>query len=355
MKRETAAQKRSTILKAIRFERPDYIPMTFHINDSCWQSYPQEALFDLMESHEFLFPDFKRPQGNYVPNFSAVARKTAPFTDDWGCLWETTKDGITGTVRKHPLADWTEFASYTVPDPNKCMGIGPVNWDDVEANIARLKESGEIISAGLRHGHTFLQLSDIRGYQNLIFDMSDDEPDLLKLIEMIEEFNMSIVKRYLNMGVDIMSYPEDLGMQIGPMISPAHFRKYIKPSYQHLMKPARDKGVIVHMHSDGHLHELIDDLIDGGVEIINLQDLVNGIDWIANRFAGKVCIDLDIDRQSITPNGTPMQIDALVREEVEKIGRKEGGLMMIYGLYPGVPLENVKALMDAMEKYAFYY
>lgn len=28
---------------------------------------------------------------------------------------------------------------------------------------------------------------------------------------------------------------------------------------------------------------------------------------------------------------------------------------MIYGLYPGVPLENVKAVMDAMEKYAVYY
>jgi uroporphyrinogen-III decarboxylase len=28
---------------------------------------------------------------------------------------------------------------------------------------------------------------------------------------------------------------------------------------------------------------------------------------------------------------------------------------MIYGLYPGVPLENVKALMDAMETYSFYY
>jgi hypothetical protein len=29
--------------------------------------------------------------------------------------------------------------------------------------------------------------------------------------------------------------------------------------------------------------------------------------------------------------------------------------MMIYGLYPGVPLANVKALMDAMDKYATYY
>jgi len=164
-----------------------------------------------------------------------------------------------------------------------------------------------------------------------------------------------IINKYLDLGVDILTYPEDLGMQNGPMLSPDYFRRYIKPSYQRLMKPARDKGVIVHMHSDGYIRELVDDIIDGGVEIINLQDLVNGIDWIADRFAGNVCVELDIDRQSITVNGTPQQVDALVREEVEKIGRKEGGLMMIYGLYPGTPLKNVKALMDAMEKYAFYF
>ena len=29
--------------------------------------------------------------------------------------------------------------------------------------------------------------------------------------------------------------------------------------------------------------------------------------------------------------------------------------MMIYGLYPGVPLENVGALMDAMERYATFF
>ena len=31
---------------------------------------------------------------------------------------------------------------------------------------------------------------------------------------------------------------------------------------------------------------------------------------------------------------------------------QEGGLMLSYGLYPGVPLENIRALMDAMERYA---
>lgn len=29
--------------------------------------------------------------------------------------------------------------------------------------------------------------------------------------------------------------------------------------------------------------------------------------------------------------------------------------MMIFGLYPGTPLENVTAVMDAMERYMTYF
>ena len=119
-----------------------------------------------------------------------------------------------------------------------------------------------------------------------------------------------------------------------------------------MMKLARDAGCIVHMHSDGDIRTLVDDIIDGGCQVINLQDLVNGIDWIAERFRGKTCVELDIDRQSVTFGGTPKDIDDLIREEVEKIGTPEGGLMMVYGLDPGTPIENAEAVAAAMEKYS---
>ncbi len=139
------------------------------------------------------------------------------------------------------------------------------------------------------------------------------------------------------------------------MISPDHFSKFIKPSYDRLMVPAREAGRLVHMHSDGDIRDLVELLIDSGVDTINLQDMVNGIDWIAANLKGRLCIDLDIDRQSVTRFGSPEKIDALIRNEVEMLGSKEGGLTMIYGLYPGVPIENVKAVMDAMERYSTYY
>lgn len=346
---------KENILRAIRFDTPEYIPMVFGINAACWAHYDHNALFDLMESHRMLFPDFRRPAGKYKPVYQLNSRADAPYTDPWGCVWETTENGITGSVHRHPLESWDCFADYTAPNPAKTDGTYPVDWNEISRDIKARKDAGEFTSGGLPHGHTFLRIQDIRGYENTLFDMCDGRRELLQLIEMVEEFNYGYISRWVELAPDMLSYPEDLGMQTGPMISPEHFRRYVKPSYQRLMKPARDKGIIVHMHSDGDIRSLADDLIDGGVEVINMQDLVNGIDWIAEKFAGRVCVDLDIDRQKITHSGNAAQIDSLIRTEVEKIGSKRGGLMMIYGLYPGVPLENAASLMDAMERYSLFY
>lgn len=346
---------RENYLRAVRFERPEYIPMQFYINESCWNHYPQEFLLEQIENHPFLFRDYVKPELPYTPFYRNVARKDEPYLDDFGCLWETSEDGITGTVVKHPIDDWDKLDEYKIPNPEKCMGIGTIDWQKEAETIEKERREGRLIRRGLRHGHTFLQLCDIRGYEDLLCDMVGEEEELDSLIGKVESFNLAIVRKYVDLKVDVMEYPEDLGMQIGPMISPEYFKRYIKPSYQRLMQPARDNGILVHMHSDGDIRSLIDDVIEGGVDVINLQDQVNGVDWIAEKFAGKVCVDLDIDRQFITVRGTPDDIDKLIKEEVSKIGRKEGGLTMIYGLYGGVPLENVKAVMDAMEKYAYYY
>jgi uroporphyrinogen decarboxylase len=185
--------------------------------------------------------------------------------------------------------------------------------------------------------------------------MMDGEPRLNGLIDMVVQFSQGIVGRYLDLGAAVMCYPEDLGAQNGPLISPGLFRRFIRPMYERLVAPARRAGCLVHMHSDGNIHALAEDLIAAGIDALNLQDLVNGVDWIAANLKGRLCIDLDVDRQQVTRFGTPEQIDALLRSEVETLGSREGGLMMIYGLYPGLPVENVAAVMDAMERYAGRY
>jgi len=347
--------RRENMIRAIRFEGPEAIPMRFAINGACWERYPREALEDLMEAHPLLFPAFKRSLRPIPPVHAPWRIAGRRYTDSWGCEWETAMNGVTGAVVRHALDDWDAFDDFRPPDPKKENGWTDIDWTQTSKSIRQCRTAGGLTIGSLRHGHTFLTLLYLRGYENLVFDMADGEPRLLRLLEMVESFNLAIVRQYVQLGVDVMAYPEDLGMQQGPMLSPEHFRTYIRPVYRRLMAPAREAGCIVHMHSDGDIRDLVDDLLDDGVQVLNLQDLVNGIDWIQDRLAGRICIDLDVDRQAVTRFGTPARIDALIREEVEKLGGRKGGLMMLYGLYPGVPLENVRALMDAMERYAGYY
>ncbi len=340
--------QRENMLKVIRFERPDYIPMIFAMSEACWYYYEPEALFELLESHPLLFPGYKRPE-NFEKRDPETINQKHEYTDAFGVVWEGAIDGIRGVIKKHPLDTWDNFENYKMPELPK------FDIEKMRADVQRTKDNGYFTSAGLEHGHTFLRITDLCGYEKALYDMYDDDENMKKLISMIEDYNYYFIDNYVKAGYDMIGYAEDLGMQVGPMLSPDLFRKYIKPSYQRLMKPARDAGIIVHMHSDGDIRDLSDDLIDGGVDILNMQDLVNGIDWIKENFAGKYCIDLDIDRQNITVFGTPKQIDDLIREEVEKLSSPQGGLMMIHGCYPGPSIENIKALMDAMEKYMHYW
>lgn len=347
--------ERENILRSYRFERPERVPVSCGFSGACYAHYPRESLDSLKEEHRLLFPGFERKPENGAPVFSPMRRADQPYTDSWGCVWETKENGITGAVVKHPIADWAAFNGYEPPSPAEHDGWGKIDWEAIRKGIAANRAAGRLAKGRLRHGHTFLTLTYLRGYENLLFDMCDAHPRLPELIAVVEEFNRGMAERYVEAGVDVMNYPEDLGMQEGPMISPDLFRRYIKPSYRRLIAPAKAAGCVIYMHSDGDIRELVPDLLDVGVEAINLQDLVNGLDWIEANLKGRVSVTLDIDRQSVTRYGTPRQIDEHVRRCVETLGSPEGGLQLMYGLYPGVPLENVRAVMDAMERYSFFF
>jgi hypothetical protein len=109
------------------------------------------------------------------------------------------------------------------------------------------------------------------------------------------------------------------------------------------------------MHTDGYIMDIADELIESGVDIVNPQDLVNGIDAIAATFKGRVCIQVDVDRQRVLPYGTPREVRDLIREEVMKLGSPAGGLEFVIGVYPPTPFANVEAVVAAMAEYRTYW
>jgi uroporphyrinogen-III decarboxylase len=172
---------------------------------------------------------------------------------------------------------------------------------------------------------------------------------------MVEAFNVDLVRRWLECRPDIMNFADDLGMQDRTLLSPAQFRRYITPTFSKLARMCKDAGVHTFLHTDGYVMNIVDQLLDWPIDVLNVQDLVNGIDNLAAEVKNNAAIDLDIDRQRIVPYGAPHEIAELIEEAVRKLGSPEGGLMMKVGIYPPTPPENVDALLTAFERYRTYW
>ena len=346
---------RENYVRNASFQCPEYMPVFIAISNASWDQWRGE-MEDVVARHPKLWPDFekgKRDWDNF--DFGPANTKDAPFKDAWGCVWESSVNGIEGVVTRHPLDNWDNWDNWQAPDPLVTDDRGPADWDTARREMAKRKEEGGLCEGGLPHGFMFMRMTYLRGFENMMMDMAVEDEMIWTLIDAIYEHNRVIVDQFLAMDVDIMGIGEDLGSQTASIIGPAMFRKYCKPTYEKLLRPCREKGLHVMMHSDGYIMDLIDDLMMAGVTIINPQDLCNGIDNLRREFKGRVCIRLDVDRQTIVPFGTPQEIRELVEEEVHTLGSAEGGLELIAGIYPPTPPRNVDALASAFEEFQTYW
>ncbi|MBP8952823.1 MAG: hypothetical protein KBI47_10570 [Armatimonadetes bacterium] len=346
---------RENYIRNARFQGPEWIPANVSISGAS-RVQLREDLEDVMARHPWMYPGFEKGKIDYDNfQFGNAYRAGEKFVDNWGCTWESSIDGIEGVVMGHPLSDWSALDTWQPPDPLKVGDRGPVDWDRIRADVAKAKAAGALTSGGVPHGFLFMRLTYLRGFENALLDMATGEPRMRTLVDMIVDHNMQIVRQYVDMGVDLMEFGEDLGTQTSSIISPRTFREWITPGYEKLIAPCAEKDMLVALHSDGYIMDLMDEFRFAGVNIINPQDLCNGIDNLAREVKGQFCIRLDIDRQTVVPFGTRAEIRELIEEEVRKLGSPQGGLEFICGIYPPTPAENVDAVLEAIKEFRTYW
>ncbi len=313
-------------MKSMLGLKPEYIPVSVGILPSAWMLH-REKLDAIVKKHPAIFGK-QDGQRNYDQVWSATYMAGA-HTDVWGCVWENVHHGQEAIVTRHPVPTREDVWKLKAPEKD----------------------------AGLPHGFMYLRLADLRGFEEVMIDFAEEPPELQMLIDTVLKYNLRQRDIWLSKQKEegaIFYVGDDLGMQHSLAMGPEKWRKYMKPCYMQIYKPVRDAGHYVYMHTDGMIYEIIPDLIECGVNVINPQFRANGLDNLVRVCKGKVCVDLDLDRQMF-PFCKPADIDAHVREAVKALGSPEGGLWLKGEVDDGVPLENVEALCDALEKYRGYY
>jgi hypothetical protein len=333
----------------MRFERPAWIPATVSILPATWFKHG-EALEAVVLRHPKLFPTY-RPGGFKKIGLDRSYKK-GRWTDAWGVVWDNLVEGMAAipVESEAPLRDWATLDRYHPPDPLRVDDHGnPVDWERRAQGVVRAKQNGGLAAGGMIHGFMYMRLFYLRGFENFMMDVATRDPRLGRLIEMVLKHNVALVDKYLEIGVEILHAGDDLGMQTSLPISPADWRRYLKPCFAAIFGPCRDRGVYGYLHTDGHILEIIPDLAECGVNVINPQIRANGLEGLVRVAKGKVCINLDLDRQ-LFPFATPEEVRAHVREAKQALHLPEGGLMLTAECAPDVPLKNIEAICQAIEE-----
>lgn len=343
---------RENYLRAIDFKSPERIPATISVFWPVWNTY-RESLEKIAEQYKCLFPGFHKGSILYEGGRGVIYEKRV-FTDPFGCTWLFNVKGYQGLVVGHPLENWPAWKNYSFPDPEEGLpveGGGLIPWEQVYESMDQARESGEPVVAGMPHGFFFQRLYYLRGFTNLLKDFVRKPPQVYELINALAEYNLELVNRLLKYPeVDIVSFGDDLGTQTCMPINPSMFREFIFPTYRLIFSRVRSRNARVKLHTDGRVVEVFDQLLEAGVNVLNIQDRVNGLENII-QLKDKVCIELDIDRQNLIPLGTPTDIEMHVRKIINLLGSEKGGLMLYAEVHPPTPLENIVALAEVLTKY----
>ena len=329
---------RERVGRAIHLQNPDRVPISHAVLPAAQLKYGQALAEILTEFRE----DFGWDYLSDLPleRFPAQYKKGLN-RDDFGTLWRVEWAGICGIPVDWPVKDLDRLAEYRWPQD---FPAGPPAGRQYSGHMGGFDERWYARGGWFTY---FEQLQQLRGMENLLVDLADGSRGLRKLLDDMLDFNLRWIDKWTKLEYDGLHFGDDWGGQRSLLIRPEAWRRIFKPRYAAMFERVRAAGMDIWFHSDGYVNEIVGDLIEIGVDVINIQSSVVGHDWIAHNARGRVAFRTDIDRQHVLPFGSPAEIREEVQRTFEACGTGRGGLIACGEVGPDVPLANIRALYEA--------
>lgn len=303
---------------------------------------PPEEYFDY--DTRFVLPDPTRLKTDFSVFFDRLDERV--HFDEWGVGSVPTLYEMPD-YKYHPLEKMehtAEIEAFPWPDFGDSY-----RYVKAAENVKAYHDRGYAV-CGEMYQTLFESAWLMRGMETFMTDFYL-EPEIAHAIcERITDIRIRQAREFAKTGVDIIRLGDDIVTQQGRMMSAETFREFFQPRIKRIVAAAKavNPEVIIFMHSCGHVEEVIDDLIEAGVEVLNpVQPECNDLRRIKERYGDRLSFWGGIGVQSVLPHGTPEEVRRSVVEAATRLGPSGVLLAPAHILDPAVPWENVLAFVEA--------
>lgn len=285
------------------------------------------------------------------------------FYDEWGVGWKevVTAEATYRELAESPLIDAGIDGLATYPwwpnaiDPDRYRGL----HDEAE-QLYKTTDYALVGAPGFNG--VWERARYMCGMERALQGLQQDEDFMHALLSRITDACKTAIGCYLDQVgpyLQIIKLADDLGTQNGPAMSPATYRRMIKPYHKKLIDfVKRRTNAKIFFHTCGSVYDLLPDLIDAGVEILNpVQVSAKNMDTrqLKAEFGREISFMGAIDTQTVLPHGSPTDVMLEVERRIAELAPGGGYIVApTHNVKGDVPPENLIALYSHAQQVGRY-
>lgn len=272
------------------------------------------------------------------------------FIDDWGITYK--KSGWPVMVQTNTLfknrKDWEK---YEMPDPKASW-----RFKQVEDAVKENKNDLAIIPGFL--GPVTLMYWYFMDLPTLSETLYEDPKLIVEICDTYADWVADCAKEVIKVGkIDAFFIGDDWGYSNSLLISPEFLRKYFMKPFGKLVKILKDLGYPVIMHNDGNIWEVLDDIVETGINGYHPVEKAATMDLriIKEKYGDRLCPIGNVNNKTTMVAGSPEDVKRETLECLE-IGGPGGGYIIAsdHSVHDDIPEVNILTLIETVKKYGKY-
>ena len=206
-------------------------------------------------------------------------------------------------------------------------------------------------------GHIFTAAWQLMGFEHFCVTLLEDPRLVETIMEHLGSQSMLLLEKILAQDcVGAVCLQDDIAYTSGPMVSPVLLRKYFFPWLRRAAEIAHGYGRPLIFHSDGNVSKVIPDIIAAGVDVLHpIEPKCMDIVAVKKAFGDRIALMGNVDLGYTLTRGTPAEVRAEVKFLIQNVAPGGGYLLSSANSITNyVPLENYRALLEAVQQYGRY-
>jgi len=332
------------ILAALDLREPDRIPT--------WELIVNEPVIAALAG-PVSKEDFYESEGlDGISIFEDVRKvewiDATSYRDEWGILWRIEPTGL-AYPSGGPIKAPEDLDDYSPPDPDAEHRL-----ESLEKAVKRFGGKRAVVFAC----HEAFEFSHyLRGMRTLLMDYYRNPTLALRLARIVTDYKKRVIARAIDLGADVVLTGDDYCNRNGPLMSVAHFERFVLPYLTETVRVARRRGVPYIKHTDGNIWPIFELMVDAGISAIDPLEPAAGMDIgkVKEQYGDRICLVGNVDCGELLSRRAPRDVVASVKETIAKAAPGGGYILSSSNsIHPAVRPHNYQAMVEAARRYGRY-